>query len=122
MEKLREAEQAFREEVKNKLERTESGHQLNDEITEGKPIDIEKSNENVENALSALEIKTIDDDVSLQLDLDMESDFGDTFKTANTALQHWLQLTYERERVAFNKKQQEVKDQFKKAKDMVCFV
>ena len=121
MEKLREAEQAFREEVKNKLERTESGHQLNDEITEGKPIDIEKSNENVENALSALEIKTIDDDVSLQ-DLDMESDFGDTFKTANTALQHWLQLTYERERVAFNKKQQEVKDQFKKAKDMVCFV
>lgn len=37
-------------------------------------------------------------------------------------LQHWLQLTYERERLAFEKKQRGAREQFSQARDLVSVV
>lgn len=46
-------------------------------------------------------------------------DFEEQPWRAPIDLQHWLQLTYERERIAFEKKQSGAREQFSQAREMV---
>lgn len=46
----------------------------------------------------------------------------ETSYCAPRALQHWLQLTYERERISFEKKQSAAREQFSQAREMVRFI
>ena len=119
MDKLRDAEKAFREEVKNKLERTESQNDFPSGTNKTESISNEKENE-VALVKRRDETKISDDDESIPPELvELDDEYDINFKSDNTRLQHWLQLTYEIERRAFSKKQKEVRDQFKKAKEMV---
>ncbi|KAK7071632.1 Stromal interaction molecule 2, partial [Halocaridina rubra] len=47
-----------------------------------------------------------------------EQELDDHHWCAPLELQHWLQLTYERERIAFEKKQKAAREQFAQAREM----
>lgn len=47
------------------------------------------------------------------------SDSEEQSWAAPVALQHWLQLTYEREKLAFEKKQTGAREQFNQARELV---
>lgn len=51
-----------------------------------------------------------------------EAELEDHHWSAPIDLQHWLQLTYERERIAFEKKQSAAREQFSQARELVVWI
>ena len=54
-----------------------------------------------------------------QMKRGLEAEMDDQQWCAPVELQHWLQLSFERERIAFEKKQIAAREQFTQAREMV---
>ncbi|XP_042208776.1 uncharacterized protein LOC121857022 isoform X8 [Homarus americanus] len=115
MEKLREAEENLQQ-LELKMT-TRVNNEENDETAR------EDRNENHDKEVQQLRLQLEEEREKNEMMMEQmkrgqEAELEDHHWSAPLDLQHWLQLTYERERIAFEKKQGAAREQFSQAKDL----
>ncbi|KAK3883730.1 hypothetical protein Pcinc_011964 [Petrolisthes cinctipes] len=116
MEKLREAEENLQQ-----LEQKMTTKVHNDEDSSQNPSTDENTSQEVEQLkLQLEEEREKNEQMKEQMKRSVEDhlELTETNYVAPQALQHWLQLTFERERIAFEKKQSAAREQFSQAREL----